>query len=156
MKQGAGGWRSGVAALVAAAALAGAARASEPVVAYTIVDGRAIPESLTGKPGDPERGRALYASEPRAGCPDCHGMPGAADAAGPAPDLSGVGGRLSEGEIRLWIVAPAAIDPDTGMPAFYAAGQRTGADDPLYGGPALTAAEVEDLVAYLASLRGPD
>jgi hypothetical protein len=39
------------------------------------------------------------------------------------------------------------------MPAFYAAGQRLGADDPLYGGPALTAAEIEDLVAYLAGLR---
>ena len=44
---------------------------------------------------------------------------------------------------------------ETAMPAFYAAGQRDGADDPLYGGPALTAMEVEDLVAYLASLRDP-
>jgi hypothetical protein len=42
------------------------------------------------------------------------------------------------------------------MPAYYAAGQRQGPDDPLYGGPALTAAEVEDLIAYLTTLRDPD
>ena len=60
---------------------------------------------------------------------------------------------MSVGAIRLWIVAPVAIDPETAMPAFYAAGQRDEADDPLYGGPALTAAEIEDLVAYLAALR---
>ena len=46
-----------------------------------------------------------------------------------------------------------AIDPETAMSAYYAAGQRDGAEDPLYGGPALTAAEIEDLVAYLATLR---
>jgi hypothetical protein len=42
------------------------------------------------------------------------------------------------------------------MPAYYAAGQRSGAEDPLYGGPALTAAEVEDLVAYLSGLTAPE
>ena len=151
-------WRGGMAALAAALTAPTLAvlplRAAEPIVAYTIVNGRAIPESLTGAPGDPERGRALYAGEPRAGCASCHGMPGG-EAAPPAPDLSGVGGRLSAGEIRLWIVAPEAIDEATGMPAYYAAGQRTGADDPLYGGPALTAAEIEDLVAYLVALGPP-
>ena len=70
-----------------------------------------------------------------------------------APDLAGVGARLSGGAIRLWIAAPVAIDPETAMPAYYAAGQRDGAEDPLYGGPVLTAAEIEDLVAYLAALR---
>ena len=136
--------------------LAGSGRAAEPVVAYAITNiganGSEIGASLTGAPGDAARGRALYGGEARAGCAACHGAPGEA---APAPDLAGVGGRLSAGAIRLWIVAPVAIDPETAMPAYYAAGQRDGAEDPLYGGPALTAAEIEDLVAYLAALRDP-
>jgi len=132
--------------------LAGFGRAAEPVVAYTITNGSEISASLTGAPGDAARGRALYAAEARAGCPACHGMPGEAVS---ELDLSGLGGRLSAGAIRLWVVAPSAIAEDTKMPAYYAAGQRDGAEDPLYGGPALTAAEIEDLVAYLAALREP-
>ncbi|MHA1528560.1 MAG: c-type cytochrome [Alphaproteobacteria bacterium] len=133
--------------------LAGSGRAAEPVVAYTIANGAEITASLTGAPGDAARGRALYGGEARAGCPACHGAPGADGETASAPGLAGVGGRLSAGAIRLWIAAPAAIDPETAMPAYYAAGQRDGAEDPLYGGPALTAAEIEDLVAYLATLR---
>jgi len=131
------------------------AQAAEPVVAFTIIDASEIPESLTGATGDPERGRAIFVSEPRAGCPACHGVPTSAGGAPQGPDLTGVGGRLTSGAIRLWIVAPEVLRPDTPMPAFYAAGQRIGAEDPLYGGPALTAAEVEDLVAYLSAQTGP-
>jgi sulfur-oxidizing protein SoxX len=139
-------------------ALGAVGRAAEPVVAYTITNGAGITGSLTGAPGDAARGQVLYAGEARAGCPVCHGVPGALGALGEvatAPDLSSVGGRLSAGAIRLWIVAPVVLAPETAMPAYYAAGQRYGVDDPLYGGPALTAAEIEDLVAYLASLGEP-
>ena len=134
------------------------------MVAYTITNGAGITDSLTGAPGDAARGQVLYAGEARAGCAACHGVPGALGAlealgvlgeAATAPDLSSVGGRLSAGAIRLWIVAPVVLAPETAMPAYYAAGQRYGVDDPLYGGPALTAAEIEDLVAYLASLGEP-
>jgi sulfur-oxidizing protein SoxX len=138
-----------------ALALASPSRGAEPVVAYTITDGTRIPASLTGAPGDAARGRELFAEEPRAGCAGCHGPPGAAGG-WTALDLAGIGGRMEPGAIRLWIAAPAALAPGTAMPAFYVAGQRDGAEDPLYGGPALTAAEVEDLVAYLAGLTGAD
>ena len=156
-------------AMLVGSGLAGSGQAAEPVVAYTITNGSEIADSLTGAPGDAARGRALYETGARAGCPACHGVPGATkktvsapELSGPhlsGPDLSKVGGRLNAGAIRLWIVAPVAIadDPDTAenpvMPAFYAPAQRDDADDPLYGGPALTAVEIEDLVAYLATLR---
>lgn len=117
--------------------------AAEPIVAYRITDGARIAQSLTGAAGDPDAGRALYGSE-AAGCTVCHG-PADAD---PSPF-----GTREAGVIRLWIVAPEAIDPATEMPSFYAPGQRLEADDPLYGGPRLTAAEIEDLVAYLAGLN---
>ena len=141
--------------LASALLLAAPAQADDPVVAYTIVNAREIAESLTRTPGDARRGQALYHAEERAGCPACHGLPGAAEAR-TAPDLAEVGTRLSPGEIRLWIVAPSVIAEDTAMPAYYAAGQRRGAEDPLYGGPILTAAEIEDLVTYLATLKGTD
>lgn len=115
---------------------AGPARAEpEAVVAYTIRNGSEIAESLTGAPGDAAAGALLYET---AGCAACHDIK--------IPP----GGRLSAGEIRLWIVSPAAIAPETEMPGAYLAGQRTGPEDPLYGGPALTAQEVENLVAFLA------
>jgi len=147
-----------VASVLIAIPPAGLARAAEPVAAYTITDGSEIADSLTGAPGDAARGRALYAQEPRACCPDCHCIPGQPAGESPAmrtegPDLAGVGIRLSAGAMRLWIIAPSALEEETEMPFFYGAGQRLGAGDPLYGGPARTAAEVEDLVAYLGSLR---
>ncbi len=156
--------RQAIAALLTMAAGAGLAQgtdAAEPIVAYRIVDAAEIPDSLTGVPGDAERGAKLYADEPRAGCPACHGMPEAATGDDDpkleaAPDLSAVGSRLSPGAIRLWIVAPEVLNPETAMPAYYAPGQRQGADDPHYGGPALTASEIEDLVAYLAGLGASD
>lgn len=137
-------------ALAAVMLSSGSALAADPVVPYTITDGSAIEESLTGEPGDPEQGRALFTASSPADCASCHGLPGSAqDRTG--PDLAAVGGRLTPGEIRLWIVAPEVRVPGTAMPSYYAAGQRRDPDDPLYGGPALTAAQVEDLVAYLAA-----
>lgn len=122
-------------ALLLAALCAGPA-AAEPaaVVSYTIQDGREIAKSLTGLTGDPVAGARLYET---AGCAGCHDVK--------IPP----GGRLTAGEVRLWIVSPATILPDTEMPGAYLAGQRTGPEDPLYGGPALTAQEVENLVAFL-------
>jgi sulfur-oxidizing protein SoxX len=143
-----------IAIALAALTLASPARGAEPVVAYPITDAAEIAESLTGEEGDAAAGQALF-SEPRAGCAGCHGKPGGAGIRS-ASDLDGIGRRLSAGAIRLWIVAPEVQAPQTVMPAYYAAGQRSGAEDPLYGGPALTAAEVEDLVAYLSGLTAPE
>lgn len=106
---------------------------------YVIEDASRIPESLTGEPGDPARGRALYEAPMRGGCTACHAT------------LPGEG--LTAAEIRLWIVAPAVADPGTEMPPYFAAGYREAVDDPLHGGPRLTAGEIEDLVAYLAGLE---
>lgn len=128
-------------------ALAGAAAAAERVVAYEIVDAREIPASLTGRPGDPQAGRALYFDDKIARCAGCHGTPEAPGA--DAPALGDLGRRLGEGAVRLWLVAPHVIAPETRMPAYYAVGQRMDPADPRFGEPLLTAAQIEDLVAYL-------
>jgi sulfur-oxidizing protein SoxX len=144
-------------------ALAVPAAATERVVAYRIVDGRSIPDSLTGRPGDPQAGRTLYLDEKLARCAACHGVPGelasrlaegGTAAAAEAPPLDNIGSRLGEGAIRLWLVAPQVVAPGSRMPPFYALGQRDDPADPRFGEPLLTAAEIEDLVAYLSSQTG--
>jgi|SRR5690625_2194212 len=134
---------------------------AENVVAFEIVDGREIPSSLTGEPGDAGRGRELYLDEKLARCAGCHGIPGdqrAGDASAdgapsPAPSLDDVGVRLSAGAIRLSLVAPEILRPATGMPSYYGLGQRADPADPRYGEPLMTAREIEDLVAYLTEQR---
>jgi len=129
--------------------------AENVIVAYRIINGREIRNSLTADPGDAVAGRKLYFDLDRTGCSGCHGSPGGPGAqsltsAAPGPDLAGVAARLTPGQIRLWIVAPEALRPGTAMPGYYLQGQRRGAHDSLFGGPRLTAPQIEDLVAYLA------
>lgn len=130
-------------------------RAQDRVMAYEIVDARAIPESLTGADGNAEAGRKLYFDRQVTGCSGCHGSPGGPgaqpNASGPlAPTLSGIAGRMDVGTIRLWLVAPQVLKSDGEMPSYYEVGQRDDEDDPLYGSTRLSAREIEDLVAYLA------
>lgn len=162
------GGRLGVALLVSAAVALFAlpvmaedaedAENTEDVVAYEIIDGREISASLTGQPGDPERGRELYLDNKLARCAGCHGIPGAAPTddlpANDALSLDDVGARLSTGAIRLSLIAPEILRPATRMPSYYGLGQRADPADPRYGEPLMTAGEIEDLVAYLAEQRG--
>ncbi|MGF1503070.1 MAG: hypothetical protein ACFBSD_14765 [Paracoccaceae bacterium] len=120
--------------LTAVLAAAGFAAGAEPV-AYTIRNFEEIPASLTGQAGDAGLGARLWRAE-ALGCRACHGTP--------------PGAGRSPGKVRLWLVAPRLADPDTPMPSYYAAGQRQRPDDPRFGGPRLTAAEIEALVAFLA------
>lgn len=126
----------------------------ERVVAYKIVNAREIPVSLTGAPGDAEKGRKLYFDREATGCSGCHGSPGGPGAQPNSgeevsPSLSGIASRRTIGRMRLWLVAPEVIRPGTRMPTYYAVGQRQDPQDPRFGEPRLTASEIEDLLAYL-------
>lgn len=135
--------RSALAALLIAAAPVRA----EPIVPYTVTDGARIESSLTGRAGDPRAGAALvWHDAARTRCVLCHGAPGLS-----APALSAPGVVREPAVLRLWLVAPGVIDPALAFHSAYAPGQRLGADDPLHGGPRLTADEIEDLVAWLAA-----
>jgi L-cysteine S-thiosulfotransferase len=70
-----------------------------------------------------------------------------------APDLRGAGARLSEGQIRLRIVDPARLNPETIMPAYYRTEGLTRVAPAYRGKPVLTAGQIEDIVAFLATLR---
>src|SRR5262245_26580425 len=94
---------AGLALLVAACtAPAGAESALRPC----IVEGDALPASLTGEKGDPERGRAIVVNRQVGLCLLCHSGPFPSERfqGTLAPDLKGAGTRSSEGQLRLRIV----------------------------------------------------
>ncbi len=147
--------------LIAAAAgfslilLAGTSAIAEGIVKYKIVDNSSIPASLTGKPGDPKNGRKVVIHRKKGNCLACHKMPIPEQPfhGEVGPDLAGVGSRLSEGELRLRLVDPKVINPDTIMPAFYKADGFHRVMKKFKGKTILTAQEIEDVVAYLKTLK---
>ena len=146
------GW---LVALLAASALVPPLPAAASGLARYAIVGDAIPASLSGAPGDAARGRAIVVSRQRGLCLLCHSGPFPEERlqGNLAPDLSGVGSRLSPGQLRLRIVDAARINPETLMPAYYRT-QGLARVAPVHAGkPILDAAEVEDVVAFLATLK---
>jgi sulfur-oxidizing protein SoxX len=141
---------------MAAVALGAAftAPANAQLVPYSIV-GDAIPASLTGAKGDPIRGRAIVADRNVGLCLLCHSGPFPEDKfqGNIAPDLSGAGSRWSEGQLRLRIVEARRINPDTIMPPFYRVDRLTRVASAYRDKPVLTALQIEDVVAYLMTLK---
>src|SRR5689334_3003977 len=99
--------------------VAGKAAGQEPLRPYKIV-GDAIPDSLTGAPGDATRGRAVVLMR-QSTCLLCHSGPFPEEKfqGTMAPDLKGTGSRWSEGQLRLRLVDAAKLNPTSIMPAFY-------------------------------------
>ncbi|MEO7774705.1 MAG: sulfur oxidation c-type cytochrome SoxX [Steroidobacteraceae bacterium] len=140
------------ASLLALPLAAGAATAALP--SY-VVRGDAIPASLTGSPGDATRGRAIVAERTRGLCLLCHAGPFDAPQmqGNLAPDLRGAGARWSEGQLRLRIVDMRRVVPGSVMPSFYRVRGLTDVGATWQGRPILSASEVEDVVAFLRTLK---
>ncbi len=118
------------------------------VAPYKVV-GDGIPQSLTGKPGNAAAGRALLLKREAAACLQCHAVKRDKDlAAGgdKGPALDGVGAALTPAQLRLSVVDYSRVTGGTAMPSFHKA--PAGSDKPT-----LTAEQVEDVVAYLATLK---
>ena len=128
-------------------------------IAFSLVAGNAfasdsIPASLTGAKGDPARGRALVANRQVGLCLLCHSGPFPEERfqGNLAPDLRNAA-RLTEGQIRQRIVDPREVNPQSIMPAYY---RPEGLERvaPAYRGKTILSAEqIEDVVAYLATFR---
>jgi L-cysteine S-thiosulfotransferase len=120
---------------------------------FTVV-GDTIPASLTGVPGDATRGRALVVDRSST-CILCHSgpFPEQKFQGDLAPSLAGAGSRWSAGQLRLRLVDAARFNPATIMPSFYRVDglDRVGAN--WRGKPILSAEQIEDIVAYLGTLR---
>jgi sulfur-oxidizing protein SoxX len=120
---------------------------------YT-VSGDSVPQSLTGTPGDPVRGRALVI-ERTSTCILCHSGPFPEEKfqGDLAPNLSGSGSRWSAGQLRLRLVDASRLNPATIMPSYYRVDGLERVASAWRGKPILTAEQIEDIVAYLATLR---
>jgi L-cysteine S-thiosulfotransferase len=111
--------------------------------------------SLTDRPGDPARGREIVLKPARGNCLICHPMPmPEVEFQGDVgPDLAGVGSRYDPGEVRLRVVDPKRLNSASVMPAYHRAEGLHRVLKEYRGKPILTAQEVEDVVAYLMTLK---
>jgi sulfur-oxidizing protein SoxX len=113
-----------------------------------------IAASLTGAPGDVTRGRALVLNRTST-CILCHSGPFPEEKfqGDLAPDLAGSGSRWSAGQLRLRLVDASRLNPATIMPSYYRIDGLTRVGPAWRGKPILSAEQIEDIVAYLVTLR---
>ena len=120
---------------------------------YTVI-GDSIMESLTGSTGDAARGRALVLERTNT-CILCHSGPFPEEKfqGDLAPNLSGSGSRWSVSQLRLRLVDASGFNPGTIMPSYYRIDRLDRVATNWRGKPILSAGQIEDIVAYLATLR---
>jgi sulfur-oxidizing protein SoxX len=145
---------AGVLSLTLIAAAPPPVRAQTALQAFTIA-GDTIAASLTGTPGDPARGRAIVTDRQLGFCLLCHAGPFSDERfqGNLAPNLAGAGRRWTEGQLRLRIVDASRINPSTIMPSYYRVEGLERVAAAFRGRPILTAEQIEDVVAFLKTLR---
>ncbi len=128
----------------------------------TYVDG-AVEQSLTGTAGDPAKGREIVGSKKLGNCVACHQVSDLSDVpfhGEIGPMLDGAGERWNEAELRGIVSNAKVMFDGSMMPSFYKtegfirpgkAYTGKAADDTF--GPLLSAQQVEDVVAYLQTLK---
>jgi sulfur-oxidizing protein SoxX len=151
------------AALAACALLAGvpgsmgSAQADETAPARpalrVVADG--IPDPIGGAKGDPDRGRALILAHDAANCILCHALsdPGVRFAGNLGPSLDGIARKLSVAQLRLRVADNLRLNPATIMPSYYRTEGLDRVASAFRGKPILEAGQIEDVVAYLATLK---
>jgi L-cysteine S-thiosulfotransferase len=119
-----------------------------------VVVGDAIPASLTGAPGNATRGRALVVKRTST-CILCHNgpFPEQKFQGDLAPSLAGAGSRWSAGQLRLRLVDASRLNATTIMPSYYRVDGLDRVGPSWRGKPILSAEQIEDIVAYLVTLR---
>jgi L-cysteine S-thiosulfotransferase len=127
-----------------------------PLVGYRIEHG-GIRSPLSKEPGDATRGREAVLSRNAGNCFLCHTVP---DADGTplgdiGPPLAGVGMRLSPAQLRLRLVDSTQINPRSVMPAYYRTRGLNQVAAAYRDRPVLTAQQIEDVLAYLLTLKNP-
>jgi L-cysteine S-thiosulfotransferase len=147
------------AALVVAAAGEGVAEAAA-LVPFKIVMANGIPTipaPLTVTPGDAKAGEQVAVERHLGNCLSCHeiGALSREEFHGEiGPSLDGVARRWDMAALRMIIVNPKQVfGADTVMPAFYRIDGLNRVRPEFAGKPILTAQQVEDLVAYLATMK---
>jgi len=114
-----------------------------------------LPSSLTGAAGDAAAGKKIVLDRHVGLCLLCHSGPFPEERfqGDLAPSLAGVGSRLSAGQIRLRIVDSSRVNPNTIMPAYFKSAGQTRVAPAQRGKTVLSAEQIEDVVAFLATLK---
>jgi len=144
---------SRIAYLTGILAALGSVASAQGLRTYDII-GDAIPASLTGTAGDATRGRALVVDRSST-CILCHSGPFPEQnfQGDVAPSLAGTGSRWSAGQIRLRLVDASRMNAATIMPSYYRIDGLSRVGRAWQGKSILTAEQIEDIVAYLVTLR---
>ena len=134
--------------------VAGTSAMSAPLAAIKVVDG-GIPAALTNAPGDAVRGRAIVGNRQIGMCLLCHQAPIVEDRfqGDISTNLTGVGARWTVPQLRLRIVNSRQINPVSVMPAYYRTDGLERVAVSFRDKPILDAQQIEDVVAWLASLK---
>ncbi|KQV89825.1 sulfur oxidation c-type cytochrome SoxX [Massilia sp. Root351] len=105
--------------------------------------------------GDPARGRAVVANRQVGLCLLCHTgpIPEERFQGNLAPPLDGAGDRSTAAQLRQRMVDASSINPATIMPAYYKIDGLNRVSPAHKGKTILTAQQIEDVIAYLQTLR---
>ncbi len=139
---------AGLVAFAASATLSGAAE-------YKVED-EAIKASLTGQAGNVDNGKKVFLNRKKGNCLACHVVSSLKDQpfhGEVGPPLDGAASRWSEGELRLRIVNSKLLNEDTIMPAFHRADGLHRVLKKFKGKTMLSAQEVEDVLAYVMTMK---
>jgi sulfur-oxidizing protein SoxX len=154
-------YRTGITILVLAALVPIPGMAEDTVVlpenycSWEIKD-YAIEEPLCGLSGDALRGKKIVSDSSLGNCLACHQLPiPGIEAYGTiGPSLQGIATRMTESQIRVRIVDTRNINPMSIMPGFYRDPRLINRPGKSYRGKTfLTAQQVEDVIAYLVTLK---
>ena len=141
-------------AALAVLLFAAEAAAQQPIK-LDIVDG-AVPGSLTGNPGNSDAGKKVFLTRTLGNCLACHKVTSleSEEFHGEfGPSLDGVASRYTEAQLRLIVADPKQIFTNTVMPAFYKNDGLNRVRPEFVGKTILTPAQVEDVVAFLETLK---
>ncbi|MCV0396278.1 MAG: sulfur oxidation c-type cytochrome SoxX [Rhizobiaceae bacterium] len=133
------------------------AHAAEVAPGDVQIEDMAVEASLTGTPGNPEEGAKTFANRSLGNCLACHAVEALAKEqfhGNVAPPLDGVADRWSQAELRAIVVdAKKVFSDESMMPGFYSLDVGKNVREDLVGKTILTAQQVEDVVAFLTTLK---
>jgi len=146
------------ASLLVIAMVAGVAQAQIPPLSLVpyIVEGGSIEKPLTAS-GDAQRGQAIVLDRTLSSCVLCHVVPDPErrPMGNIAPPIAGVGARLTAGQLRLRLVDSTLVNPNSVMPPYYRVEGLHQVAPVWRGKPILNAQQIEDMVAWLLTLKEP-
>jgi sulfur-oxidizing protein SoxX len=128
-----------------------------PSGAQVVWTGDAVQTALSPNPGDPIKGRAIVTSRQTGLCILCHSGPFPEERfqGNLAPDLRLSVANLSVGQLRARLVDPARSNPNTIMPAYFRIDHLQRVAPQFAGKTVLTGQEIEDVLAYLLTIKSP-